>query len=557
MPTDRPSADPAEEDRVRLEEAEALRRTGALADAIRIGEEVVATADARGDERTAARARTCLANYHRYVPNSLIAIQLLNRAERYYRTTVDPSLARVLTFKGLVLSDLGDHAKALDLYREALGQFDLHREQADPVQEATCLGAIGIACTQLGEFEQAEDAYRRALDTYSRAGNAEGMGFLYNNLAILRVRRIQAAGANDSEGRDALARELFALIDSGLALNARAIHSRHLEALLASTQGDAYRALGRPAEALPMLERSLAAYRALASPRGEADVAADLGATLLALRRVEDARDALQSGLDVALAHELRDHQRRLRKLLADACEQQRDFETALALYKTYHRLERELSDRDTQKKLSQLALRDEIEKALAEARAESARSALLREQNEALQRQTETLDRIAHVDALTGLANRRRFEVAVGALPERLPHNYAIAVLDIDFFKRINDTWSHAMGDAVLRTVGTLLAAHCREGDVVARVGGEEFVLVLAGVDADGAREACERVRRAVEAYAWNALQEGMQVTLSIGLVQGDGTQAVDALLHHADERLYAAKRAGRNRVVATALAA
>src|SRR6185436_12535567 len=111
-------------------------------------------------------------------------------------------------FKGLILSDLGDHTHALGLFHEALGVFDSHRATADPVQEATCLGAVGIACTQLGEFAQAEDAYLRALEAFRGVRNAEGMGYLYNNLAILRVRAIQALPER-GDAAVPLARELF------------------------------------------------------------------------------------------------------------------------------------------------------------------------------------------------------------------------------------------------------------------------------------------------------------------------------------------------------------
>jgi diguanylate cyclase (GGDEF)-like protein len=450
----------------------------------------------------------------------------------------------------MILSDLGDHTHALDLFHEALGVFDSHRATLDPVQEATCLGAVGIACTQLGEFAQAEDAYLRALEAYRGVRNAEGMGYLYNNLAILRVRAIQALPER-GDAAAPLARELFEFIDQGLDLDERSIHSAHLRALLLNTKGDGLRALGRAAEALPMIERALDTYREMNSPRGEADAAADLGAALIELGRVDEALARLQTGLDVAVAHELKDHQRRLRRLLSDALEKSGDHREALAQYKTYHRLERELSDRDTQKKLQQLALREEIGKALSEARAQSRRSAELFEQNEALRRQTEALDRIAYVDALTGLPNRRRFEERAAALPEQLPETFAVAVLDIDFFKRINDTWSHAMGDTVLQAVGMLLHSHCREEDLVARIGGEEFVLVLSGISPGQAMEACERVRAGIEAHPWSSVQAGMNVTISIGLAVADGKSALGDLLKTADARLYAAKRGGRNRVV------
>lgn len=126
-----------------------------------------------------------------------------------------------------------------------------------------------------------------------------------------------------------------------------------------------------------------------------------------------------------------------------------------------------------------------------------------------------------------------------------------ALTFKDIDLFKRINDTWSHAMGDAVLQGVGAILRDGCRDQDLVARIGGEEFVLVMQGVSPAQAAEACERIRGTIARHPWHALQPEMAVTLSIGLAVGDGSTALDELLKVADQRLYAAKRGGRNRVV------
>lgn len=154
---------------------------------------------------------------------------------------------------------------------------------------------------------------------------------------------------------------------------------------------------------------------------------------------------------------------------------------------------------------------------------------------------------RLAYVDTLTGLANRRRFEETVAAMGEAPPRCFAVAVLDIDFFKRINDTWSHATGDAVLRAVGQILAAECRDQDLVARIGGEEFVITLNGGLAAQAFDACERVRAAVERHDWARLQEGMAVTISIGLAGGDGAAPLGELLERANRHLHSAKRGGR----------
>ncbi|MET0391151.1 MAG: diguanylate cyclase [Polyangiales bacterium] len=146
-----------------------------------------------------------------------------------------------------------------------------------------------------------------------------------------------------------------------------------------------------------------------------------------------------------------------------------------------------------------------------------------------------------ASTDQLTGLPNRR---AATAKLTRALSNGgqVAIALFDIDHFKRINDTWGHGAGDDVLRVVGKALASCAREGDLVARWGGEEFLGVLRGT-LDGARVFAERARAAVA-----GLTTGVgQVTVSAGVAQGvAGSDPFNA----ADEKLYEAKRSGRNRV-------
>ena len=124
---------------------------------------------------------------------------------------------------------------------------------------------------------------------------------------------------------------------------------------------------------------------------------------------------------------------------------------------------------------------------------------------------------------------------------------------LDVDHFKKFNDTHGHAAGDAVLATVGRVLTEQCRKGDMPARYGGEEFSVVLPNTNAVGANVVAERIRRALEAS--ETLFEGkkLKFTSSIGVAsaQAEGVEPVAALAARADEALYAAKHAGRNRVV------
>jgi diguanylate cyclase (GGDEF)-like protein len=160
-----------------------------------------------------------------------------------------------------------------------------------------------------------------------------------------------------------------------------------------------------------------------------------------------------------------------------------------------------------------------------------------------------------ARHDPLTGLPNRTGFtESASAALAAVARDGRPVvgAMLDIDHFKAINDGWGHAAGDAVLREVATAMRGALRPGDVLARVGGEEFALLLLGVDTEGARPLLERLRAAAAMVPHPGAPK-RRVTLSAGLapVQGLGLAALENGLRSADGALYAAKAAGRNRVM------
>ena len=170
------------------------------------------------------------------------------------------------------------------------------------------------------------------------------------------------------------------------------------------------------------------------------------------------------------------------------------------------------------------------------------------------LQDKTRELEQQARHDVLTGLFNRRYVDQR---LLEQISvcqlHGQAlcIAMADLDHFKQVNDRYSHQVGDDALRRCAKIFLDNLRETDIVARYGGEEFLLCLPNTQADQARQVCERIRHACAMHDWSSLQKGMHLTISIGMAEMSEAHDRDGLLQLADERLYKAKRAGRNRVV------
>lgn len=161
-------------------------------------------------------------------------------------------------------------------------------------------------------------------------------------------------------------------------------------------------------------------------------------------------------------------------------------------------------------------------------------------------------LRRERDVDPLTGLFNRRGFEERISPLLQSNPRSASLILCDIDHFKSINDTSGHHVGDVILQEIGSILRGSARRGDVVGRLGGEEFAVLLPGASLSDAYECAERLRLAVARLSFVALTDRKGATASFGAATLEEADTWEALYKLADARLYQAKRTGRNRTVA-----
>lgn len=167
-------------------------------------------------------------------------------------------------------------------------------------------------------------------------------------------------------------------------------------------------------------------------------------------------------------------------------------------------------------------------------------------------------LAKAAETDALTGIANRRAFDAAFDRIILEAGGKDGcggcIALFDIDYFKRINDAYGHEAGDRVLEAFAGIARNMVRDGDMVARLGGEEFGVILIGVDVALAGDICERLRAAIGKARFNVGGAIVSVTVSVGVAPFDGASRRPEVLRVADAALYAAKGAGRDRLVCAA---
>lgn len=160
--------------------------------------------------------------------------------------------------------------------------------------------------------------------------------------------------------------------------------------------------------------------------------------------------------------------------------------------------------------------------------------------------------------DELTGVYNRRYLMERIAEETQRCIRNgsvFCICIIDIDFFKQINDTYGHLAGDEVLRTVARTASGALRQTDFFGRFGGEEFVMVLTDTLAEGAMTSSERVRKSIENLAFPEISAGLKVSISIGIAEHARRGDPEATFKRADDALYQAKESGRNRCMAAAV--
>ena len=173
----------------------------------------------------------------------------------------------------------------------------------------------------------------------------------------------------------------------------------------------------------------------------------------------------------------------------------------------------------------------------------------------ESLSARSVTLEHEALTDGLTGMHNRRYFDDAMSEYLDqfrKIDKPIGLMILDLDHFKKVNDTYGHDVGDEVLRQIARCLQEFTRYHDVVARLGGEEFAVVAPNMSRESLFKLADRIRHAISSLNIKSGNVTLRVTMSIGLAIWDHKETAEELYKRADMQLYQAKRTGRNRVCA-----
>jgi diguanylate cyclase (GGDEF)-like protein len=427
----------------------------------------------------------------------------------------------LLRMVALAAVEAGRFDAALNCAQQALR---IVPASSDPGRLALGVNALACCFERMGDPWQAERLMADALAAARASKQPHPLMATLNNLVAVQIgmyhlmRDASSAGAARAPLERALphAREAVALVGPGGDDIARIS--------VAGNLGEVLLHLGLLGEARASIETALAIAQRIGARAQAVRMGCSLGELDLAEGRPQAAWQRLVDLLAAAQPDDLRLTRLRIHHALWRTARALKRNRQALEHLEQYLRLERERG-------LSQLQAQSELFVTRAE---------------------TEQWHLESRRDQLTQLANRREAEQRWPVLLEQARRDgtpLAVALADLDEFKRINDRYGHAVGDRVLVAMAGILRDNTRGADLVARLGGEEFLLVLPETAAERAHEVCERLRQRVAAHDWNAVADGLQVTTSIGLTTTPPFDA-EVLTARADAALYAAKRAGRDRV-------
>lgn len=506
--------------------------------------DVLRAADAAGDDFTRMRVLYYAGFAHSLVAHDAEALAAVEEALRLARQRGDHLWeARVIGGLGAVHSGFGDNESAIEHLEQSIG---LRRELGDTLGVAIGLQNMGVTFEEMGLFpDRARELLHEARHLFDQLGHSRGLSATLVHLAILDIVDAEAAAATDTD----LARAIAAGAAS-IAAEARA-HARLEEGnarILADTLVQGARALlvaGDLAGAAELLAEAVPLHEQLRTPRLTVSVTVTRAKMHRMQGEGEQAVEVLHEGLRAAEALVRGGERVQLLAELVDVHEEQGDLALALATHRELLRATLQHRGESAERRARLLNERLDLERARMEAEMERLRS-------EQLELANRVLSHEAKHDGLTGLANRRAFDDALAERTAQPGTAVTCVIGDLDHFKSVNDRFSHLVGDDVLRKVAEILGAAVRGTDVVARLGGEEFSILLdEGDDPETAGRVCERIRASIATHDWDQVAPGLAVTISLGAAHRRPGETGEELVARADALMYRAKATGRDRVV------
>ena len=510
--------------------------------------ELAVQAEAMADTpRVRAAALAVIAGCHHRLARYAESIEVGLQAVRLWHDLGDlagEASARATIARVLILT--GDLAEALD---EGLIALELAELSGELRPRLLAMTAIGIVHLCLRQHEPSMEYCERAAETARLLGDVAAHGSLIDTIACVLLDMAYVARAEGDEETAMFYCELAVDRAREAMEIGGSVGHRYYQANALGNLAEALAFAGRPAEALALMD-TVQVDPALDSISTVTQYLDSRGCIHLALKNYDQAAEFFAQALELSVGNNSAmlycEH-------LSEAYEHSGDLRSALHYHKRFHTLFTVVASEAAQRSAGIAAIRLETSRAKDYAMRERARAEELYHSNLELAKHAENLLQQSLEDPLTGLANRRFLDRLLADDGPR----YTVALLDVDHFKRINDSFSHQVGDEVLRRLGVLLQEACRPADEAARYGGEEFALLLSDLTDAAAVTVAERLRALIEDYDWTWIAPGLTITVSIGVATYGEADSAAQLLESADRRLYAAKDAGRNRVVGPIAAA
>lgn len=537
----------------RLEQAWRLSCQGRVEAALDLAQQVHDAAQAADDQWLRSSAASHLGWYRFMLASYEEGIVYVLSARDFWAAVGDrarESWTRAI--HAWLLIEIGSPSEALD---EAMLALELAEAAAEDRAICFALNVAGVVYWMLGQLEHAQEFAERSVAMARTIGDGVDLGRWLINLAGIEAAFWDQENAGDDlrpDEPERLHRRMRCAV-------AHVDEARRL----AFEAGDSW--------AYRLASYNLTEYHLCLGERDQASkVLQDAGNLhggdgarsriyyLFSLGKLQIADQALEAAIETlsecaTLAAAVSDMEIGVPccQHLAEAYNALGRFAEALQWHKEFHARYTRRSTEASVIRSRLAAIQYETRQLHARMEAERLRADELEQMNRVLAQEATLLMNVSLEDALTGLPNRRGLERALLEIADEGDHAYAFAMMDIDNFKRVNDTFSHALGDDVLRQVGVLLRAVTRDADLLFRYGGEEFALLMSTVDTLLAAKICRRVRQAVRGWNWAQIHPDLQITLSIGLAMAEEAKTPAEVMAIADERLYRAKNAGRDRIV------
>jgi GGDEF domain-containing protein len=397
-------------------------------------------------------------------------------------------LSRLYNNLGIIYDGLGDRPQAMSWL---LKQLELSQELGNKQQEATALHDLGF---MTHDPEQSRSYFQEALEMFRIAGDGWGVALANINLAegYLKQDNFEEALRHAQEAIS---------IDGHEGEAVEKAYSAHTLGNIYAAQKNFSEALGHYHQALHFI------HEGMGDGSLEPNVLLCTGNAYQALGETKRALSYFNEALQLAQKMDFPVAIYQTHEALASYYKTTHTFEQALHHFEQFHHLKEKIFNSESEQKMRAMEVLHRTETARKEAELQQRKNKELQEHIYGLEELNAQIKALSVSDPLTGLYNRRYlFEYLTRLEPS---HTISVAILDLDHFKKINDTYSHFVGDDVLRGTAALLTASLRETDIAARFGGEEFIIVFHHTTLEQAVMACERLRQAVEMSGLRATRD------------------------------------------------